>query len=95
MKWEQVTWPDAGRRGAILVVTGKSTAARRHIPMTARVQGTLDCVVKHRENPQGWVWPAPTKTGHINHGTVKKQRRKALTQCKVTPFVLYSFDTHS
>jgi integrase len=39
---------------------------------------------------EGWVWPAPTKAGHINHSTVKKQHRAALKLSNVRPFVLYS-----
>jgi integrase len=91
MQWPEITWPTTGRRGTILVLTGKSPAARRRIPMTPRVHGTLDMRWEAQGKPtQGWVWPAPTKTGHINHSTVKKQHKKALTDSKVAPFVLYS-----
>jgi hypothetical protein len=73
------------------VLTGKSPAARRRIPMTPRVLGVLEERWEAQGKPaQGWVWPAPTKTGHINHSTVKKQHKKALTNSKVAPFVLYS-----
>jgi integrase len=91
MKWEQVAWPNAGKRGSILVIKGKSAAARRLIPMTPRVHSTLVARWESQGKPaQGWVWPAPTKTGHIDHSTTKKQHRKALKDSKVTPFVLYS-----
>ena len=39
---------------------------------------------------EGWVWPAPTKSGHVEPSTVKKQHRKAITDSKVRPFALYS-----
>src|SRR5258708_4711016 len=35
-------------------------------------------------------WPAATKTGHIDHSTLKKQHYKALRVSGVRPFVLYS-----
>jgi integrase len=91
MQWQEITWPNAGRRATILVVKGKTSTARRLIPMTPRVLGVLqDRWQEHGRPATGWVWPAPTKTGHINHSTVKKQHRKALKDSKVLPFVLYS-----
>ena len=38
----------------------------------------------------GWIWPAPTKAGHINHSSLKKQHVRALKLSDVRPFVLYS-----
>jgi integrase len=67
MTWEHIIWPIAGRRGAIHVLTGKSPAARRFIPMTPRVLAVLEALWKAQGKPtQGWVWPASTKTGHIS-----------------------------
>jgi integrase len=39
---------------------------------------------------EGFVWAAPTKSGHIEPSSLKKQHSKALRLCKVRPFVLYS-----
>ena len=39
---------------------------------------------------QGWVWPAGTRSGHIEPSSLRKQHAKALTDAKVRPFVLYS-----
>lgn len=39
---------------------------------------------------EGWIWPAPTKAGHIDHSSLKKQHKKALKLSGVRPFVLYS-----
>ena len=36
------------------------------------------------------IWPAPTKSGHIEPSTLKKQHKKALTDSKLPPFVLYT-----
>jgi integrase len=38
----------------------------------------------------GWVWPAPTAEGRINHFSLRKQHIKALRLAGVHPFVLYS-----
>jgi integrase len=90
MAWEHITWTN-GRNGAIMVLKGKSGAARRLIPMTQRVRAVLESRWESQGKPiAGWVWPAETKTGHIDHSSVKKQHRKALKDSKVTPFVLYS-----
>src|SRR5215467_3386373 len=35
-----------------------------------------------------WIWPAPTKSEHVEPSTLKKQHRKALKDSKVRPFVL-------
>lgn len=91
MQWQEIAWPNAGRRGSILVLTGKSPAARRRIPMTPRVARVLETRWKDQGKPAiGWVWSAPTKTGHMSHDTTKKQHRNALKDSKVEPFVLYS-----
>src|SRR5271157_3208914 len=39
---------------------------------------------------EGWVWTAPTHSGHIEASSLKKQHSKALRLSKVRPFVLYS-----
>jgi integrase len=39
---------------------------------------------------EGWIWPAPTKSDHIDHSTLKKQHRRALRLSGVRSFVLYS-----
>jgi integrase len=39
---------------------------------------------------EGWVWPAPTRSGHLESSSLKKQHRKALKLSAVRPFVLYS-----
>ncbi len=90
LRWEEITWRN-GCNGTLLVTHGKTAAARRVLPMTPRVRGVLE----HRwmaagMPPEGWVWPAPTKTGHIDHSSLKKQHVKALKLSGVRCFVLYS-----
>ena len=91
MQWQEISWPHAGKRGTVLVIKGKSLAARRLIPMTPRVYSTLAERWEAQGKPaHGWVWPAPTQTGHMSHDTTKKQHRKALKDSRVPAFVLYS-----
>jgi integrase len=90
MRWEHITWAN-GRNGTILITKGKTKAARRIIPMTPRARVVLDSRWNAQGSPaEGWIWPAPTKTEHIDHSSVKKQHRNALKLSKVRPFVLYS-----
>jgi integrase len=39
---------------------------------------------------EGWVWPAMTRSGHIERSSLKRQHREALRASGVRPFVLYS-----
>jgi integrase len=38
-----------------------------------------------------WVFPAPTKSGHVEASTLKKPHAAALKASGVPPFVLYTF----
>lgn len=78
----------------MLVTHGKTNAARRILPMTPRVRQILE----HRWNmagkpEDGWIWPASTRSGHIEPSTLKKQHCKTLKDSKVRPFVLYTRHT--
>jgi integrase len=88
--WESVTWSN-GRNGTLLVTHGKTKAARRVIPMTPRVRAVLEERWDSAGKPfEGWVWPAPTQSGHVEPSSLKKQHRKALGIAGVREFVLYS-----
>jgi integrase len=39
---------------------------------------------------EGWVWSAPTRSGHVESSSLKKQHQKAQRLSKVPPFVMYS-----
>jgi len=90
LRWEQITWTN-GRNGTLLVTHGKTAAARRVLPLSPRVRSVLETrwIVAGRP-AEGWVWPAPTKTEHIDHSSLKKQHAKAVKLSGVRPFVLYS-----
>src|SRR5437867_4453004 len=90
LRWEHIHWLNA-RNGTLLVTEGKTTAARRAIPLTPRVRAVLQTRWSAAGSPsEGSVWPAPTKSGHIDHSTLKKAHARALKLCGVRPFVLYS-----
>jgi len=90
LRWEAITWLN-GRYGSLLVTHGKTNAARRVLPMTPRVRAILESRWERDGNPsEGWAWSGPTRSGHVESSSLKKQHRKALTLSKVRPFVLYS-----
>lgn len=91
LRWEAVNWSN-GRNGTILVTHGKTAAARRVLPLTRRARHVLESRWEAAGRPtEGWVWSAPTHSGHFEKSTVKKQHKKALRLSRVRPFVLYSF----
>jgi integrase len=98
--WESVAWVN-GRHGTLCVTRGKTAAARRVLPMTTRVRGILESRWERAEKPlEGWIWPGPTRSGHVEVSSLRKQHAKAFeivakeatknNQKPVRPFVLYS-----
>ena len=97
LRWEFITRLN-GRNGALLVTHGKTASARRVIPMAPRVRAVLES----RWNvagkaDEGWVWLAPTRSGHIEPSSIWKQHGKAFMAIQesnpdkpVRPFVLYT-----
>jgi integrase len=100
LRWEGLTWAN-GRHGTLLVTHGKTSAARRVLPMTPRVRKILEARWEKAEKPtEGWVWAAPTKSGHMESSSLKRQHRQTFerlakeakknNQKPVQWFVLYS-----
>ena len=90
LRWESVNWTN-GRNGTILVTHGKTAAARRVLPLTLRVRNILRTRWEVAGMPaEGWVWSGPSRSGHFEKSTLKKQHKKALRLSRVRPFVLYS-----
>jgi integrase len=85
----RLRWVDNIREGCVYVLTGKTDAARRKIPLTYRALAILEMRRGVSDSP--WVFPAPTKSGHIETSTLKKQHAAAIKTSKLTPFVLYTF----
>ena len=91
MRWENVDFT-AGRNGSMLVTHGKTAAARRFVPMTARIRNVLYLRWEAAGKPEeGWVFSAPTKSGHVEPSSVRGLHRKALKVSGVWHFVLYTF----
>jgi integrase len=90
LEWSDITFTN-GRHGKLLVRYGKTAAARRELPLTPTVREVLQVRWKAAGRPgEGWIWPSPTNSGHIDHSTLKKEHRRALQLSGVRPFVLYS-----
>lgn len=65
LKWENI------RDGCIEIQYGKTDNARRRIPMSQRVAAIIEM---RRTSAAGeWVFPAETRSGHIEPGSVKRQ----------------------
>jgi integrase len=93
LRWEYISFENLPRYtyGSLFVAHGKTKAARRKLPLTPRVRSVLDMLWSNQGKPEvGWVFPARTKTGHVDHSSVRKQHLKALKVSAVRPFVLYS-----
>ncbi|MGA2183816.1 MAG: tyrosine-type recombinase/integrase [Bryobacteraceae bacterium] len=65
--------------GNIEVHFGKTENARRRIPMTPRVRALLEMRLSKIVD-SGWVFPAQTKSGHIEPSSLKKQHLKAIAE---------------
>jgi len=98
--WESIAWIN-GRHGTLLVSHGKTVAARRILPMTPRVRSILETRWEAAGRPaEGWVWPAPTRSGHTEPSSLRKQHARTFETIAeqaprhnlkpVRPFVLYS-----
>jgi integrase len=93
-RWESVTWTN-GRNGTILVTHGKTAAARRVLPLSARARNILQARWENTGRPsEGWVWSAPTLSGHFEKSTLKKQHKKALRLSRVRPFCSLQLASH-
>jgi integrase len=65
--------------GRLEIRYGKTDNARRRIPMTARVQTIIDTRLSKADS-SAWVFPAQTKSGHIEPSTLKKQHLRAIAE---------------
>lgn len=82
LRWEDI------RDGCLNVLYGKTANARRAVPVSPRIAAILEL---RRSQIQGdWVFPAPTKSGHIEKSSLRKQHAKACTLAGIEPFDLYT-----
>lgn len=82
LRWEHI------RDGAVHIPFGKTENARRTIPLTQRTAALIE--MRHVLKSQ-WVFPAGTRSGHVEAFTFKKQHPKACDLAKVAQFPLYTF----
>jgi integrase len=82
LRWQNV------RDGALHVLFGKTENARRSVPLTPRSAALLE--MRRAGHRADWVFPAPTRSGHMEKSTLKKQHRKALKLAKVEAFTFYT-----
>jgi integrase len=85
----RLKWLDNVRDGAIEIHTGKGRGSRRRIPCSQRVLSILE--MRRADATSEWVFPAPTKSGHIEASSLQKQHAAALKASGVAHFVLYTF----
>lgn len=82
LRWEDV------RDGSLHVLFGKTANARRTVPLSPRASAILEL---RRANAKGeWVFPAATKSGHIEKSSLRKQHAKACELADVPAFDLYT-----
>ena len=85
----RLKWMENIRDGAIEILTGKGRGSRRRIPISQRVRSILE--MRRVGGLSEWVFPAPTKSGHIESSSLKKQHAEAVKASGVVAFVLYTF----
>lgn len=94
--------PENVADGKLEIHFGKTENARRRIPMTPRVKAVLEMRLV-KASGSDWVFPAETKSGHIEPSSLKKQHAKAIVDAtrilqeetgredvRLAPFELYT-----
>ena len=71
--------PENVVEGKLDIHFGKTDNSRRRIPMTPNVQAILDMRLTKAVGG-AWVFPAPTRSGHIEPSSLKKQHAKAISE---------------
>ncbi len=82
LQWKEI------RDGGLHIEHGKTENARRVIPLPARVASIVE--MRRLGAASEWVFPAPTKSGHIEQSTLKKRHRRACELAEVSYFPMYT-----
>jgi integrase len=82
LRWDEV------RDGSLHISHGKTENARRVIPLPGRSAAVLE--MRRTIANSRWVFPAHTKSGHIEQSTIKKVHRKASALAGVIDFPPYT-----
>jgi site-specific recombinase XerD len=89
LRWPHILFNHDGT-GLIQIVSGKSKAARRVLPMTPRVYELLWSRYESMGQPEDdWVFPTASKCGHFDGNAAKEQHKRALDSSGVDDFVPY------
>jgi integrase len=83
LRWEHV------RDTTLHIPFGKTANARRSIPLPNRAAVLLD--MRKTVATSEWVFPAPTKSGHIEQSSLKKQHPKACDLAGIERSPFYTF----
>jgi len=83
LRWEHC------QNDVIEITYGKTDNARRRIPLSRRAQSILEMRRAHVVGP--WIFPAPTKRGHIEPSSLQGQHAKACKLANIEHFPLYTF----
>ena len=77
LRWEHVLMNGSG--GLLQITDGKSKAARRMLPLVPCVFSALEARRRAQGSPtEGWIFPADSKSGHLEGGSAKNQHAAAL-----------------
>lgn len=77
LRWENTYLNGTG--GLIQITDGKTSAARRVLPMIPAVYAALKERYEQAGKPEaGWVFPSSSREGHFNKNTAKDQHAKAI-----------------
>lgn len=77
VRWEHVVLN--GHGGLIQIIEGKTKAARRMLPMVPAVYQALKVRHESQAKPEnGWVFPAGSRSGHLEQSSAKIQHDRAL-----------------
>lgn len=83
LRWEHV------RENALHIPFGKTANARRSIPLSSRAVALLN--MRQSISATEWVFPAPTKTGHMEQSTLKKRHATACELAGIGELPFYTF----
>ncbi|MBI3470830.1 MAG: site-specific integrase [Candidatus Solibacter usitatus] len=84
----RLRWPSNIRDGGIEIQHGKTENARRRVPITSRVAAILELRKVTANND--WVFPAATRSGHIEPASIKRQHLRACRIAQIERFPLYT-----
>lgn len=77
------------RDGCIIILVGKTSSARRRIPMSQRVNALIEMRVS-TAGESLWLFPASTASGHVEPSSVRRHHRNAWAAAKLDRFDLYT-----